>query len=179
MHLDRGYDFPGTPARLAVLGLVGEISRRGASVPIAATGRWVIERTHALLNAFKKLVWGTERRAVVIHFCGSSAPRASPDQPAYWRKRIRGGMSAVPLARASFCQIAIIELLTGSLYDRTLLNRACHERIARQLKSNLGQATPERGSSGIRVRSRQIPEWGVEETPCRRCERQCCARSQS
>jgi transposase len=68
VHLDRGYDFPGTPARLAALGLVGEISRRGAAAPVAATGRWIVERTHAWLNAFKKLVWGTERRLVVLAF---------------------------------------------------------------------------------------------------------------
>ena len=68
VHLDRGYDFPGTPARLAALGLVGEISRRGTAAPVAATGRWIVERTHAWLNAFKKLVWGTERRVVVLAF---------------------------------------------------------------------------------------------------------------
>jgi transposase len=68
VHLDRGYDFPGTPARLAALGLVGKISRRGTSAPIAATGRWVVERTHAWLNACKKLVWCTERRVIVVQF---------------------------------------------------------------------------------------------------------------
>jgi len=68
VHLDRGYDFPGTPARLARYGLVGEISPRGKPAPLAASGRWVIERTHAWTNAHKKLVWCTERRAPVIAF---------------------------------------------------------------------------------------------------------------
>jgi transposase len=68
VHLDRGYAFPGTPARLAAYGLVGDISPKGKPAPVAATGRWVVERTHAWLNAFKKLVWGTERRAVVVRF---------------------------------------------------------------------------------------------------------------
>lgn len=68
VHLDKGYDFPGTPARLAAYGLVGEISPRGKPAPVAATGRWRIERTHAWLNAFKKLVWCTERRERVIQF---------------------------------------------------------------------------------------------------------------
>jgi transposase len=68
VHLDRGYDFPGTPARLAAYGLIGDISRRGTSAPVAATGRWIVERTHAWLNAFKKLVWCTERRLVVVDF---------------------------------------------------------------------------------------------------------------
>lgn len=68
VHLDRGYDFPGTPARLSAYGLVGAVSPRGKPAPVAATGRWVIERTHAWTNAYKKLVWCTERRARVIDF---------------------------------------------------------------------------------------------------------------
>jgi hypothetical protein len=68
VHLDRGYDFPGTPARLAVDGLAGANSAKGKPAPVATTGRWVIERTHAWTNAHKKLVWCTERRTVVIGF---------------------------------------------------------------------------------------------------------------
>jgi len=68
IHLDRGYDFPGTPARLAPYSLVGDISPKGKPAPVAATGRWVIERTHAWTNAHKKLVWCTERRVTVIAF---------------------------------------------------------------------------------------------------------------
>ena len=68
VHLDRGYDFPGTPARVARYGLVGDISPKGRPAPVAATGRWVIERTHAWTNVQKKLVWCTERRVVVIGF---------------------------------------------------------------------------------------------------------------
>lgn len=68
VHLDRGYDFPGTPARLAQYGLVGGISPRGKPAPVAASGRWKIERTHAWTNAHKKLVWCTERRARVLAF---------------------------------------------------------------------------------------------------------------
>ncbi len=68
VHLDRGYDFPGTPARLMSYGLVGDISPKGKPAPVAATGRWVIERTHTWTNAHKKLVWCTERRERVIRF---------------------------------------------------------------------------------------------------------------
>ncbi len=68
VHLDRGDDFPGTPARLAAYGLVGAISPKGQPAPVAATGRWVVERTHAWTNAHKNLVWCTERRAQVIAF---------------------------------------------------------------------------------------------------------------
>ena len=68
VQLDRGYDFPGTAERLAAYGVVGDISRRGTTAPIAATGRWIIERTHAWMNALRKLVWCTERKTTVVHF---------------------------------------------------------------------------------------------------------------
>jgi len=68
VHLDRGDDSAVTRERLAQRELVGEISPKGKPAPVAATGRWVIERTHAWTNAHKKLVWCTERRLVVIAF---------------------------------------------------------------------------------------------------------------
>jgi len=68
VHLDRGYDSAVTRDCLAQRGLIGDISPRGKPAPLAATGRWVIERTHAWTNAHKKLVWCTERRARVIAF---------------------------------------------------------------------------------------------------------------
>ncbi len=68
VHLDRGYDSVVTRERLAQRDLIGEISPKGKPAPLAASGRWVIERTHAWTNAHKKLVWCTERRLVVIEF---------------------------------------------------------------------------------------------------------------
>lgn len=68
VHLDRGYDSGLTRQRLAARGLVGEIARRGRPAPLTAGQRWVVERTHAWTNAFKKLVWCTERRATVVAF---------------------------------------------------------------------------------------------------------------
>lgn len=68
VHLDRGYDSGLTRQRLAVRGLQGEIARRGAPAPLTAGQRWVVERTHAWLNAFKKLVWCSERRRAVVAF---------------------------------------------------------------------------------------------------------------
>ena len=68
VHLDRGYDFPGTPDRVAAYGLVGDISPKGKPAPLAATGRWKVERTNAWTNVHKKLVWCTERRERVIMF---------------------------------------------------------------------------------------------------------------
>ena len=53
---------------MARYGLVGDISPKGTPAPVAATGWWMIERTHAWTNAHKKLVWSTERRAQVIAF---------------------------------------------------------------------------------------------------------------
>ena len=66
--LDRGYDSDVTRARLATRGLHGEIAPKGKPAPVAASQRWPVERTNAWGNAHKKLVWCTERRAVVIAF---------------------------------------------------------------------------------------------------------------
>lgn len=68
VHLDRGYDSGATRERLRLRGLVAEISERGRPAPIAATRRWVVERTNSWSNAHKKLVWCTERVDSVIDF---------------------------------------------------------------------------------------------------------------
>lgn len=67
-HLDRGYDSGVTRARLAVRGLQGAIAVKGKPAPVTAGRRWVIERTNAWMNAYKKLVWCTERRGRVVTF---------------------------------------------------------------------------------------------------------------
>jgi len=68
VHLDRGHDSAVTHERLTQRGLLGEISPKGRPAPVAASGRWGIERTHAWTNAHKKLVWCPERRVLVIAF---------------------------------------------------------------------------------------------------------------
>ena len=68
VHLDRGYDSEATRERLRLRGLLAEISEKGKPAPIAATGRWVVERTNSWNNAHKKLVWCTERAGRVIDF---------------------------------------------------------------------------------------------------------------
>jgi transposase len=68
VHLDRGYDSDLTRKRLAERDLIGVISEKGKSSPLAATNRWVVERTNSWQNAHKKLVWCTERRSRVIDF---------------------------------------------------------------------------------------------------------------
>ena len=70
VHLDRGYDSEATRERLRNRGLVWEISRKGKppAPPLAATKRWVVERTNSWSNAHKKLVWCTERADAVIDF---------------------------------------------------------------------------------------------------------------
>jgi transposase len=68
VHLDRGYDSRATRERLGLRGLVAEISEQGWPAPIAATKRWVVERTNSWSNAHKKLVWCTERVGSVIDF---------------------------------------------------------------------------------------------------------------
>jgi transposase len=68
VHLDRGYDSKATRERLEERGLLAEISQKGKPAPLAATKRWVIERTNSWHNAHKKLVWCTEREGRVIDF---------------------------------------------------------------------------------------------------------------
>ncbi len=68
VHLDRGYDSQATRERLRDRGLVVAISKKGKPAPLAATKRWVVERTNSWNNAHKKLVWCTERRGRVIDF---------------------------------------------------------------------------------------------------------------
>lgn len=67
-HLDRGYDSQKTRTALADRNLLPSIARVGMPAPIQAGQRWVVERTHAWHNAFKKLVWCTERRRAVVAF---------------------------------------------------------------------------------------------------------------
>ncbi len=68
VHLDRGYDSKSTRQKLHLRGLLAQISEKGKPAPIAATKRWVVERTNSWGNAHKKLVWCTERVDQVIDF---------------------------------------------------------------------------------------------------------------
>jgi transposase len=68
IRLDRGYDSGTTREKLRARGLIPEISQKGKPAPVAATGRWIVERTNSWQNAHKKLVWCTERRSPVIDF---------------------------------------------------------------------------------------------------------------
>lgn len=67
-HLDRGYDSKATREKLQIRGLLAEISEKGKPAPLAATKRWVVERTNSWNNAHKKLVWCPERVDQVIDF---------------------------------------------------------------------------------------------------------------
>jgi transposase len=68
VHLDRGYDSNATRERLEDRGLVAAISEKGKPAPLAATRRWVVERTNSWHDAHKKLAWCTERCGRVIDF---------------------------------------------------------------------------------------------------------------
>lgn len=68
VHLDRGYDSKSTRQKLYLRGLLAQISEKGKPAPIAATKRWVVERTNSWANTYKKLVWCTERVDTVIDF---------------------------------------------------------------------------------------------------------------
>ena len=68
VHLDRGYDSRTVRERIRERGFLAEISEKGKPAPLAATKRWVVERTNSWQNAHKKLVWCTERADPVIDF---------------------------------------------------------------------------------------------------------------
>lgn len=68
VHLDRGYDSRSTREKLEDRGLEPAIPEKGKPAPLAATKRWVVERTNSWNNAHNKLVWCTERAYPVIDF---------------------------------------------------------------------------------------------------------------
>lgn len=68
VHLDRGYDSGKTRTELDRRGMAACIAKLGKPAPLRASSRWVVERTNAWHNAFKKLAWCTERRGAVIRF---------------------------------------------------------------------------------------------------------------
>jgi transposase len=53
IHLDCGYDSEATHQRLGERALSAEISRKGEPASLAATKRWVVERTGSWHNAYK------------------------------------------------------------------------------------------------------------------------------
>jgi hypothetical protein len=48
--------------------MTGQIATRGMPAPVQVGRRWVVERSHAWLNAFAKLRWCTERRRACVVF---------------------------------------------------------------------------------------------------------------
>ena len=66
VHLGRGYDSQVTRDLLADRGLTGRIAAKGTPAPIQAGQRWVVERTHAWVNAFNRLQRCYERRQPVV-----------------------------------------------------------------------------------------------------------------
>jgi hypothetical protein len=68
VHLDRGYDYQVVRDELAARGLHARIAERGKLAPIQAGHRWVIERTHAWMNNYGKLIRCTERHKPAVEF---------------------------------------------------------------------------------------------------------------
>jgi hypothetical protein len=66
VHLDTGYESDSTGALLSERGLHGRIAHMGEKVPIQASRRWHVERTHAWQNAFHRLARCHERRVTGI-----------------------------------------------------------------------------------------------------------------
>ncbi len=69
VHLDRGFDAKANRELIEARGWVADIAKRGVAAPLQAVGkRWVVERTHAWLNHFKKLSRCTEKRRKPTEF---------------------------------------------------------------------------------------------------------------
>lgn len=68
VHLDAGYNSATTRGGLEGRGFVGQIAVKGLPAPVQAGKRWVVERTHAWMNHFKKLSRCTERRRSCVEF---------------------------------------------------------------------------------------------------------------
>lgn len=66
VHLDRGYDSIVTRTLLDDRELDACIAVKGRPAPIQAGQRWVVERTHAWVNAFNRLQRCYERRQPVV-----------------------------------------------------------------------------------------------------------------
>ncbi len=66
--LDKGYDYPEVHDLVAAWGYTAHIARRGtdpqarARVPGYRARRWVVERTHAWLNRFRRLLIRWEKK---------------------------------------------------------------------------------------------------------------------
>jgi hypothetical protein len=68
VHLDRGYDYQAVRDELAARGLHARFAERGKPAPIQPGHRWVIERTHAWMNNYGKLIPCTEHHKPVVEF---------------------------------------------------------------------------------------------------------------
>lgn len=80
VHLDCGYDSRTTREKLKDRGLLPAISEKGKKpAPLAATKRWVVERTNSWQSAHKKLVWCTEA-GIGSSISGWPSPRRSSSQ---------------------------------------------------------------------------------------------------
>jgi transposase len=66
VHLDRAYDSAKTRELLDERGMAGQITVKGKPAPIKAGRRWIVERTNAWGNQFKKLTCNTARHDPVI-----------------------------------------------------------------------------------------------------------------
>jgi IS5 family transposase len=64
LHADKGYDYPRCRQALRKRGIVPRIARKGVeSSERLGRHRWVVERTLAWLNRFRRLTVRYERRA--------------------------------------------------------------------------------------------------------------------
>jgi transposase len=68
LHADKGYDYPRCRAACRKRNIIPRIARRGIeSSERLGRHRWVVERTLAWLNRFRRLTVRYERRAEIHH----------------------------------------------------------------------------------------------------------------
>jgi hypothetical protein len=103
------------------------IAKLGKPAPLRATSRWVVERTNAWPNAFKKLAWCTERRGLVIRFYVALANaiiivrrlvREAWKRYRWDTRRLRSEGSF-----AHLCGVALMPASSGKTTGRHRLNR--------------------------------------------------------
>jgi transposase len=117
VHLDRGYDSDATRKRLEERALIGVISEKGKPAPLAATKRWVVERTNS---------WST---MPTRSWCGAPSARGGSSTSG-WPSRTRSSLWAGSFEKPGFATVGRADLLVD------------HDQLARPLSCYYSPAHP-------------------------------------
>jgi hypothetical protein len=97
VHLDRSYDSDATRKRLEERALIGVISEKGKPAPLAATKRWVVERTNS---------WSMPTRS----WCCAPSARGGSSTSG-WPSRTRSSSWAGSFEKPGFATVGRADLL--------------------------------------------------------------------